>query len=387
MSGVLTAATLLGPKLLRVVPDLLAGRSTGLASALKRLVPKTPTTPTRPPIVPEAQPLWFEARCVEIESLTDDCKAFRFSCDRADMRRYRPGQFVTIDAEIDGQRLCRSYTLSSSPTRPGTFEVTVKRVAKGPFSNWICDQLEVGDALRMSGPFGEFSCAPRPRPKLLLLSAGSGITPMLSMARWIADKPVDVDVVFMHVARRQSELIFARELKQLGKQHPGTRVRISLSQEAADSNWRGARGRLSTAMLKRAAPDLAEREVYLCGPEGFMASARTLLGDAGLRPTQLHEESFDVSSGISGSGGTVEFSASGKTISASGSESLLELAEASGIALPSACRTGHCGECKVRCESGQISMTVSDGLSAEELEQNYVLTCVGAVNGDIKLAA
>ena len=387
MSGVLTAATLLGPKLLRVVPDLLAGRSAGLASALKRLVPKTPTTPTRHLPVPEAQPLWFEARCVEIETLTDDCKAFRFRCDRADMRRYRPGQFVTIEAEIGGQRLCRSYTLSSSPTRPDTFEVTVKRVAAGPFSNWICDQLQVGDDVRMSGPFGEFSCAPRPRPKLMLLSAGSGITPMLSMARWIADKQSEVDVVFLHVARRQSELIFARELKQLGKQHTGTRVRISLSQEAEGSSWRGARGRLSAAMLKRAAPDLAEREVYLCGPEGFMASARMLLGDAGLPPAQLHEESFDVSSGVSGSGGRVEFSASGKTIQASGSESLLELAEASGIAVASACRTGHCGECKVRCLSGAVSMVVTDGLSADELADGYVLTCVGAVNGDIRLAA
>jgi all-trans-retinol 13,14-reductase len=386
MSGVLTAATLLGPKLLRVVPDLLAGRSVALGSALKRLVPRTPATPPRPVVVPEAAPLWFTARCVEIDTLTEDCKAFRFSSERAAMRRYRPGQFVTIEAEIDGQRVCRSYTLSSSPTRPDSFEVTVKRVANGPFSNWICDQLKVGDDLRMSGPFGEFSCAPRPRPKLLLLSAGSGITPMLSMARWIAATRAEVDVVFLHAARRQPELIFADELKQLGKLHAGTRVRIVLSQEPADSSWRGARRRLSAATLRRAAPDLVEREVYLCGPESFMENARTLLGDAGLPPGQLHEESYDVSSGVSGSGGTVAFSVSGKTISASGSESLLELAEASGIAIPSACRTGHCGECKVRCESGEISMQVTEGLSADELADNYVLTCVGAVNGDIRLA-
>lgn len=387
MSGVLTASTLLGPKLLRVLPDLLAGRSNRLAGVLKRLVPKTPETPTRAPLVPEVEPLWFDARCVEIEALTDHCRAFRFSCERAGMRRYRPGQFVTIEAEIDGQRVCRSYTMSSSPTRPDTFEITVKRVANGPFSNWICDQLKIGDHLRMSGPFGEFSCVPKPRRKLLLLSAGSGITPMLSMARWIAATAADVDVVFLHAARRQSEIIFARELKQLPKQHAGTRVRITLSQEAEDSSWRGARGRLSAATLKRAAPDLAEREVYLCGPESFMNNARALLGDAGLPIGRLHEESFDVSSGVSGTGGSVEFSTSGKTIKSTGSESLLELAEANGIVLPSACRTGHCGECKVRCESGEISMSVTEGLSADELTDGYVLTCVGAVNGNIRLAA
>ena len=387
MSGVLTASSILGPKLLRVVPDLLAGRSTRLASVLKKLVPKTPAPPARPTVAPESQPLWFDARCIEVEDLTADCKAFRFSCKRPEMGRYRPGQFVTVEAQIDGLRVCRSYTLSSAPTRPDRFELTVKRVRQGPFSNWICDRLKAGDTLRMSGPFGEFSCAPKPRRKLLMLSAGSGITPMLAMARWIVDTKADVDLVFVHAARRQSEIIFARELRQLGKQHAGTKVRIALSQEPEDSSWRGSRGRLSLAVLKRAAPDLIEREVYLCGPEGFMDSARDFLSLAGLPSAQLHEESFDVSAGISGSGGTVEFADSEKSISASGSESLLELAEAAGIALPSACRTGHCGECKVRCVSGEVSMTVTDGLSAEEIAENYVLTCVGAVNGDIRLAA
>jgi all-trans-retinol 13,14-reductase len=387
MSGVLTASTLLGPKLLRVLPDLFAGRSATMGNMLKTLVPKTPDAPPRPVVASAAEDAWFEAVCTEVQTLTDDSKAFRFACDAAAMRRYRPGQFVTVEAQIDGQRVCRSYTLSSTPTRPDDFEITIKRVAGGPFSNWICDTLKPGQRLRMSGPFGEFSCAPKPAKKILLLSAGSGITPMLSMARWIVDTQRDVDVAFVHVARRQNELIFGNELKKLSKQHAGTRVRIALSQEPAQSTWRGARGRLNAAMLRRAAPDLIAREVYLCGPEGFMASARAMLAKAGLPAVQLHEESFDVSAGVSGSGGSVVFADSGKSLDSDGSRSLLELAESAGIVIPSACRTGHCGECKIRCTAGEVAMHVTDGLSEDELAQGYVLTCVGAVNGDIRLAA
>lgn len=388
MSGVLTASTLLGPKLVRVLPDLMAGRNNRLAGFLKSWVPKTPEPPAQEPVpAEEASPTWFDARCTAVTHLTEDSAAFTFVTDNAAMRRYRPGQFVTARAAIDGQRVCRSYTLSSSPTRPDSFELTVKRVANGPFSNWICDELAVGDTLSMSGPFGDFTCAPRPARKLLLLSAGSGITPMLSMARWIIDKQADVDVVFAHAARRQDEILFADELKQLGKEHPAMRVRMTLSQEPKGTKWRGSRGRLSSTFLRRAAPDLTEREVYVCGPEGFMENARKILARAGLPPGQLHEESFDVSAGVDGTGGTVAFAASGMQVETDGTESLLELAEAAGIEIPSACRTGHCGECKARCVDGTIDMAVSDGLSTEEVEQKFVLTCVGAVNGDVTLAA
>lgn len=388
MSGVLTASAVLGAKLLRVTPDLLAGRSTMLGTQLKRWLGRSATAPAtvERPAAASAS-LWFQAQCIAVETLGSDSKAFRFQTDTSTMRRYRPGQFVTIEAEIDGRRVCRSYTLSSSPTRTDSFEIAIKRVADGPFSNWICDQLQVGDTLRMSGPFGEFSCAPKPPMKLLLLSAGSGITPMLSMARWIADRRSDIDVVFLHVARSRKALMFGAELKRLARDFPNLRVSLSLSQEPAGSSWRGSRGRFSAAMLRRSVNDLAQREVYLCGPQGFMDNAGELLLQGGLPAAQLHIESFEVGGNLAGSGGEVRFVTSSKTMTANGSESLLDLAEAAGIRIPSACRTGHCGECKVRCIDGEVSMAISDGLSLEDIAERYVLTCVAAANGDVTLAA
>jgi len=101
----------------------------------------------------------------------------------------------------------------------------------------------------------------------------------------------------------------------------------------------------------------------------------------------LYLESFDIGGALDGSGGAVRFADSAKTLAATGSESLLDLAEAAGIRIPSACRTGHCGECKVRCVAGDVSMAVSDGLSSEEIADRYVLTCVAAANGSLTLAA
>lgn len=383
MSGVLTAGALLGPRLLRVLPDLLAGRNARAAGWLKRFVPITPLGAPRQ----QAPSNVFEAQCVAIDSLTPQAKAFRFTAPNDAMRWYRPGQFVTVQAEINGQRINRSYTLSSSSTRPGSFEITIKRVDSGPFSNWICEALKVGDRLRMSGPFGDFSCAPQPAPKLLLLSAGSGITPMLSMTRWLVDKQANADIAFVHAAREQSELLFANELAQLPKQHAALRVAIALSREPQDSGWQGGRGRLAAAWLRREVPDLAERQVYLCGPESFMAKARTLLKRLGLPADQLHEECFNVGRALPGKGGLVRFEVAGLQAVAEPGQSLLELAEGLGLNVPSACRTGHCGECKLRCSSGQAVVALRDALSDDEVADGYVLSCVAAADGALSIAA
>lgn len=382
MSGVLTASKLLGPRLLRVLPDLIAGRSASVARILKAAAPRARSVPRM--VAPGNV---FDAECVRIVRLTSDATAFTFTAPNDAMRWYRPGQYVTLQVEIGGKRISRSYTVSSSPSEPSRFEVTVKRVKGGPFSNWMCDSLAVGDQLRMSGPFGDFSCAPHPAPKLLLLSAGSGITPMLSMARWVADKKREVDVMFVHAARTQGELLFAEELASMPARHAQTRVAITLSQEPKSSGWKGGYGRLSAAWLQREVPDIANRAVYLCGPAPFMEAARKLLKQLGVPAEQLYTESFDLAQALPGIGGVVHFELSKQNVRAEAGQSLLDAAEGVGITVPSACRTGHCGECKLRCSSGTPLSMGRVALSDDEVESGYVLTCVTAANGPLTLAA
>ena len=221
----------------------------------------------------------ISARCVQIIAETHDVKTFRFVAEPAVLFDFKPGQFVTLTLPIQhpktGRSLTRSYSISSSPTRPHTLDITVKRVGParddlppGVVSNWLHDCLEVGMTLPMQGPYGDFNCVDHPVQKLLLISAGSGITPMMSMAQWLSDLATDVDITFIHVARTAQDIIFRQRLSLLSAQYPNFRLAFSLTkhdamQGASSLPWCGYRGRLNPAMLSSICPDYAERTEFV----------------------------------------------------------------------------------------------------------------------------
>lgn len=390
MSGVMTATSVLGAAAINVLPDLVAPQQKWLQSIANN-IPLMRRKPSGAPVSKLAPPDPVQrklmARCVNVLDVTADAKAFRF-CDESGMPLdYKAGQFVTLELDIAGKKVFRSYTMSSTPTNVAYFEVTIKRVDGGVVSNWMCDHIKVGDTLRMTGPHGKFTCAPKPRKKLLLLSAGSGVTPMLSMSRWIHDVGLDTDVVYFHCARTRQDLIFGDEVAQMVKANPRFVQHISLTRSSPAAKWRGLTGYLDARMLKKVAPDFAEREVYICGPEGFMAATKTLLQYAGFAMNHFHEESFGGAATVDAQGGTVSFTQSGITVDCTGQQSILQAAEDAGIHIGNACRTGDCGECKVRKIAGNTVVANNDGLDPQEVEDDYVLTCVAFVkNGRVEMA-
>jgi ferredoxin-NADP reductase len=332
------------------------------------------------------------ARCTDVLDVTADVKAFRFVDDAGQLLNYKPGQFVTLELELEGKKIFRSYTMSSTPTNPAYFELTVKRVEGGAVSNWMCDHLQAGATVRMTGPHGKFSCAPKPRKKLLFLSAGSGVTPMLSMARWIRDQQqsdplLDTDVVYFHCARTAHDLMFGAEVDAMANANPRFVQHTSLTRSSKQDKWRGLTGYLDTSMLHTIAPDFAEREVYVCGPTGFMEGSKAIFQNAGFAMGHFHEESFGTASTVQANGGSLRFERSGIEVECSGTQSILEAAEQCGVTIASACRTGDCGECKVRKVSGDAPMANTDGLDPHEVEDGYVLSCVSFVNGRVCVAA
>lgn len=314
---------------------------------------------------------------------------------------YLPGQFCTFVLSIDGKKVVRSYSISSSPTRPFVLEVTVKRVPGGLVSNWLPDNLRVGDRLEIAGPKGRFCLVPgQVPPKLLLLSAGSGITPLMSMARWLCDLSANVEIKFLNSVQTPDDRVFHRELELLASRYRNFQT-ITTATASAPAGWGGERGRLDLPMLQRSVPDLGERQVYMCGPEGFMSAARALLADARFNLQNLHSESFapprsvseggvqqhgatGIPSGAPGSPDAVsiEFARAGKKITSNKQLPLLDLAEAHGIELDYACRTGSCGACKVRLLAGETRGGTTPALTAEEQRAGYVLSCVATPAGD-----
>lgn len=239
--------------------------------------------------------------CVRIIPETPDVKTFCFVAEPPVLFNYKPGQFITLDLAINGESVGRSYSISSTPSRPHTLEITVKRVPPpedsplsppGMVSNWLHDNLSVGDWLNASGPLGKFTCVNQPSEKVLFISAGSGITPMMSMTRWLYDTVAHCDVIFFHNARTPEDIIYQKELENLSQRMDRFKLAISLSRRESYHSWAGLTGRLNASMLELVAPDFRDRTVYVCGPNSFMEGVKSLLESLDFPMVQYHEESF-----------------------------------------------------------------------------------------------
>lgn len=372
-------------------------------------------------------------RCQQIIDETSDVKTFRFVAEPPTLFNYQPGQFVNLELQIDGKRVVRSYSISSPPSRPSSLEITVKRVPAptdtpnvppGLVSNWLHDNLQVGSKIKLlGGAMGKFTCTFNPPHKLLMISAGSGITPMLSMSKWLYDTARDCDLVFFHNARSADDIIMRQELEMLASRQPNFRLAVSITRPQLGSPWLGFMGRLDEAMLQNIAPDFRERTVYVCGPNGFMAAVKQMLSALNFPMDNYHEESFgggkkktkksapsyvqlpaidrdldkvtapdreqSFNSIPSASASPkVFFSQSGQEFDCDEEESILDVAEQQGIAIRSGCRQGVCGVCKKRKLEGEIRYEGEpDGLDESDRNEGLILTCIASPIGRVAIEA
>lgn len=337
----------------------------------------------------EAWPQFWESErddtlvCAGVRAETHDVATFVFAAAEPRLFRFLPGQFMTFELEAAGLQRC--YTIASPPTRPWRIEITAKR--GGPGSSWLHTDLRPGVRVRASGPHGDFTLAPQPGGKYLLLSAGSGITPVMSMARTLRDLGHEADVLFVHSARSPADVVFAHELAALS--HRREFRAVSIVEQGAPA-WTGLRGRLSPGMLAVLAPDLLEREVYCCGPAPYMAAVRTMLDAAGFDRARYHEESFDFAAPAPASlpaptsgAFTIAFARTGRSIVCPPGTTVLSAARAGGVRLPSACARGVCGTCKSRLLSGTVEMRHAGGIRQREIDDGLALLCCARPTSDL----
>jgi glycine betaine catabolism B len=335
--------------------------------------------------------------CRQVRNETHDVKTFAFSAIEPRLFQFRAGQFLTWEFEIEGKRVNRCYTIASSPARPHLVSITTKRVPGGELSPWMHDNMRPGMAVRAIGPMGDFTCAGHTARKYLFLSGGSGITPLMSMARCYDDLASEAEIVFVHNACSPGDIIFRTELEELARHRPGFRFVPVCEGDAPGLPWHGLRGRLSLPMLRLIAPDLASREIFTCGPAPYMAAVRAMLGEIGFPMAHYHEESFDFATlnadAVSASlpaddvvpaaGFNVLFSKSGRTIVCNPDRTILESALAAGLRLPSSCTKGMCGTCKSHMESGEVEMNHQGGIRKREIDQGMILLCCSRPKADL----
>lgn len=374
---------------------------------------------------------------------THDVTTFEFEAVDGREFSYLPGQSALITLEIDGKKVRRSYTISSSPTRPMRLHFTIKRVPGGLASNWMADHAQPGMEIDISGPKGKFSIQNEMPQKVLMLSGGSGITPMLSMSRYCCDLSLDVDIVFLHMARTLNDLVCAKELESIAKRMRAFKVVYGLSRND-DAQWQGLTGRFRAEILYQAVPDFAQRTVYLCGPVEFMDNARDIFGQTGFDLKRFHFESFggraksktkksattrktaltdllrnptemrlssagadrppslntmpaikrppkthETEQADAEAGGQVQLEVRLRGLDdvfkVAPGDVLLDALEDAGVEVDSSCRAGSCGTCRAQCHKGQVSFENEGGLTDDEADGGAVLLCTAKATTDIEL--
>ncbi len=339
-----------------------------------------------------------ELECVMVLNDTHNVRTFCFQTENASWFRYTPGQFITLALEIDGEDVHRTYTLSSTPSRPTCISITVKAIEGGIVSNWLHNNLGVGDKIRAVGPAGLFTLDNHIADKYLFLAGGVGITPMLSMTRWLFDYGRSPDLIMIQSSQMPSDLIARRELETLADRLPGIRLAWVCNRADENEAWTGYTGRLDASMLEIIAPDYLEREIFCCGPEPYMNAVKDILGASSFDIAHYHEESFTMPDIIDPEPDSVDslvleneearkvmFTRSGKEVTCDGNETVMDAANKAGLSIPNACLFGMCGTCKVMKQSGDVNLMQNGGISQSDIDEGYILACCSKPLNDIEI--
>ena len=340
-------------------------------------------------------------RVGSIVTETSGVKTFRLlplSNDRFLPFTFVPGQFLNVAFWIGGARMNRSYSISSSPTQREYVEITVKREPRGAVSRHVVDLLKVGDQIEVGGPVGKFTFTGTEADSIVLIAAGVGITPMMSVTRYLTERSWAGDIFFIYTCRTPADFIFADHVSALQRLNPKLHVAVTISKPEG-TDWKGSHGRITKEWLTQTVPDLASRRIHLCGPPSMMDSTKAILTELGVPPDRLKTEAFGAvkpapaAAGTTaklaapGTGPLVTFSKNNKSAKIHVDQTILELSEELGIGIENSCRVGTCGVCKVKMTSGEVEMAVQDALDADDKTNGIILACQAKPKGEVAVEA
>lgn len=370
-------------------------------------VPSSAGTPTAPASTPKASVTpaaanWRgQLRVGSIVSETPSVKTFRLlpsSNDPLLPFTFVPGQFLNVAFAIGGARMNRSYSISSSPTRREYVELSIRREPRGAVSRHIVDLLKVGDPIEAGGPVGRFTFTGTEADSIVLIAGGVGITPMMSISRYLTERFWPGDIFFIYACRTPADFIFAKDLAALQRDNPKLHVAVTMSNPDG-TDWAGPRGRITKEWLTQTVPGIASRRIHLCGPPAMMDATKAILSELGVAPEQLKTELFGATKPAPAAPGTsskpaapatgpmVTFSKNNKSSRIHVDQTVLELSEELAIGIEFSCRVGTCGVCKVKMTSGEVAMAVEDALDPDDKANGIILACQAKPKGDVAVDA
>jgi ferredoxin-NADP reductase len=287
---------------------------------------------------------------------------------------HRPGQYVRIGFDVEGKRHWRAYSLSSDAARPdGQVTITVKRAEDGIVSQFLNSSHATGSIVTLGEVEGQFTIPSPPPPKLLFITAGSGITPVMAMLRALERRHEMPDVVHIHSAHTEDDAIFADDLAALAASDSSYRL---IQRATRDT------GRVEPAQLDELCPDWRDRQTYSCGPGQMLEALRDHYTAIGLAD-RLHVESFEhMLHALTGEGGTITFAEAGVTAACDGDTVILDAGERAGATLPYGCRMGICHTCTGRLSKGSVRDLRTGVVTHAGTE---IRTCVNCPDGDVTI--
>lgn len=328
-------------------------------------------------------------KVIDVVYETDDAVTLHFKQPLFSKLKYQSGQFVTLILKIEGEEYQRAYSISSSASIDKSLSITVKRVENGKVSNHIYNTIRPGDSIKMLRPRGNFILEPRIATErhIVLLGGGSGITPLLSIAKTVLYLEPQSKVSLLYCNMNRGSVIFNKKLESLQEEFSG-RFAIKHLLEQPDDGAVG--GRLEPSALPNLLsnfPRIHPRETtyYICGPEGMMLSAKEGLEQMGVFPDHIMMESFTGSTDLVDS--TTEESFQDRSIKlkfknevhellVKSNQSILDAALEKKIKIPFSCCSGACASCLGKAISGDVRMIGGHALSDKEVNKGYVLSCV-----------
>ena len=375
---------------LRTTTDASTRSPESIAAVGKTASPATPLTSK-----------WSGQLVIEsITRETPDIKTFRLRAPAGGPLPFTflPGQFLNVPLNIGGAKMNRSYSISSSPHERDYVELSVKREERGAVSRHIVDLWKVGDAIEAGGPVGKFTFTGTEADSVVLISAGIGVTPMMSVSRYLTEQSWAGEIFFIFTCRNPADYIFQKPLAALASHNPKLHVVVTMTKPGPD--WKGPRGRITKELVEQSVPNIASRRIHVCGPVSMMEATKTLLGELGVASDHVKTEAFGAVKpplGVPGAsakstapatGPLVTFSKSNKSakigldqtgeqaaLHTGPGQTILELSEELAIGIENSCRVGTCGVCKVKMTSGEVDMAIDDALDADDKANGIILAC------------
>ncbi|KQR98980.1 stearoyl-CoA 9-desaturase [Williamsia sp. Leaf354] len=320
-------------------------------------------------------PLWsareLRGRIVAVTRETTDTATVEIETGWGFSHNYQPGQYVGIGLQIEGRWHWRSYSLTSiGATRKKRITITVKANPDGFLSTHLVDGVAPGTVIRLAAPKGDFTLPHPAPPSILFITAGSGITPVISMLRGLRSRGETPDIVHVHSAPTREDVIFLAELEELAAAGVGYTLDLQLTRTM---------GKVDLGRLGDRVADWQTRSTWACGPIAMLDDVERTWGAAGLGDN-LHVERFAIArTDKGGEGGTVTFTRSGRSLEIDGATTLLEAGESQGVQMPFGCRMGICQSCVVQLTGG-YTRDLRNG--TESREGDRIQTCISTVSGE-----